>query len=627
MSLANATSYSVSVQAQPINPAQTCAVNAGSGTISGANVTNISVTCTTNTYSVGGTVNGLLGSGLTLSKNGTETLAISSNGSFTFASPINSSAPYSVTVQTQPSLPGATETCSVTSGAGTAVAAAISSVVVDCAGDALQPPGTTLAISTGATVSLFKVSPTWASAGAAPTAFQVIQTPNITGLAADPIGNIYYTAGDGTAGSDAGFYVCPTPAPGQPYSCHVAPNTTALPGGKLLTFSSGNLLAAQILATGTTIVQFPAAIGPTIQNQTVYTSTGTPADVNAHVISAKPSSELYVTEIPGGSLFGAGIKAFACNAPCSAGSQLDITQSLLAAVGTPAQLSGSMSSVNDFNRLTFGLASGYGAAAAPATLPIALQCGIDLEPPQDPYPYRFSCAGDNTLLTFAQSSTGSSAFVATAGLAFDSNNQLYAGLALTTQGQTIDPSLLTGYGFEGYANNLQIPFGCSSAPTNCPVNLLPPPSIGSAGALPHYLMAMSANCQNFAAGLTTYCGTFKIALTSPSASTSSNTMIGMFWFTTMPIAANYPGPPGLGAAAPSSCSVTILNTPTGQVTTACDASSYYTSSGEVYIDRGGDAITLHGTLSANSVSGTATATGADSTGVGVGTFSGVAVTQ
>jgi len=43
--LRNAITYSVTVKAQPSNPAQTCTVQNGSGTIDKANVTNIIVSC------------------------------------------------------------------------------------------------------------------------------------------------------------------------------------------------------------------------------------------------------------------------------------------------------------------------------------------------------------------------------------------------------------------------------------------------------------------------------------------------------------------------------------------------------------------------------------------------------
>ena len=47
-SLSNGAAYSVTVLTNPTSPDQTCTVSSGSGTISGANITNVSVTCSTN---------------------------------------------------------------------------------------------------------------------------------------------------------------------------------------------------------------------------------------------------------------------------------------------------------------------------------------------------------------------------------------------------------------------------------------------------------------------------------------------------------------------------------------------------------------------------------------------------
>ena len=47
--------YNITVLTQPTG--QTCTVSGGSGTISG-NVTNVAVSCTNNSYTVGGTVSG-----------------------------------------------------------------------------------------------------------------------------------------------------------------------------------------------------------------------------------------------------------------------------------------------------------------------------------------------------------------------------------------------------------------------------------------------------------------------------------------------------------------------------------------------------------------------------------------
>jgi len=45
--------YNVTVLTQPSSPAETCAVTNGSGTAA-ANVTNVQVSCTTTTYTIGG---------------------------------------------------------------------------------------------------------------------------------------------------------------------------------------------------------------------------------------------------------------------------------------------------------------------------------------------------------------------------------------------------------------------------------------------------------------------------------------------------------------------------------------------------------------------------------------------
>ena len=101
--LADGSAYAVTVSTQP--EGQTCSVSNGSGTIASANVTNVSVTCVTDvtpTYSVGGSVSGLTGSGLALQNNGADTLAVTSDGPFTFATNLADGSAYAVTVSTQP---------------------------------------------------------------------------------------------------------------------------------------------------------------------------------------------------------------------------------------------------------------------------------------------------------------------------------------------------------------------------------------------------------------------------------------------------------------------------------------------------------------------------------------------
>ncbi|MGD0938886.1 MAG: hypothetical protein ABR905_04170, partial [Terracidiphilus sp.] len=104
--ISSGNSYSVSVLTQPTAPAQQCVVTSGSGTAS-ANVTGVQVTCTTTTaptYTIGGTIAGLVGTGLILQDNGSNNLTVSANGSFTFSSAISSGNSYSVSVLTQPTM-------------------------------------------------------------------------------------------------------------------------------------------------------------------------------------------------------------------------------------------------------------------------------------------------------------------------------------------------------------------------------------------------------------------------------------------------------------------------------------------------------------------------------------------
>ena len=80
------------------------------------------------TYTVGGTVSGLTGTGLVLRNNGAGNLAVAANATaFAFAAPVNAGSAYNVTVLSQP----AGQTCSVSDGAGIANAA-VSNVAVSC---------------------------------------------------------------------------------------------------------------------------------------------------------------------------------------------------------------------------------------------------------------------------------------------------------------------------------------------------------------------------------------------------------------------------------------------------------------------------------------------------------------
>jgi len=113
-SLAAGSGYSVSVVTQPSAPSQTCTVTNPNGTVGSVNVTSVSVTCTTNTYSVQPTVTGLSGSGLVLQNKFADDLTVTQPGAATFATKVQSGAKYNVSVLTQPSNP--VQTCSIENG-------------------------------------------------------------------------------------------------------------------------------------------------------------------------------------------------------------------------------------------------------------------------------------------------------------------------------------------------------------------------------------------------------------------------------------------------------------------------------------------------------------------------------
>jgi len=86
------------------------------------------------TYSIGGSVSGLVGSGLVLQLNAANDLAIAADGSFTFTAPLADGSVYTVSVLTQPT--GPAQTCSIVNGGGTLAGADVTDVQVSCVTDA-----------------------------------------------------------------------------------------------------------------------------------------------------------------------------------------------------------------------------------------------------------------------------------------------------------------------------------------------------------------------------------------------------------------------------------------------------------------------------------------------------------
>ena len=124
------TDYSVTVLSQPSGPSQTCSVINGSGTLAGADVSNVIVSCETDQFVVVGVVTGLTsGSSVTLINNGGDEQIVNADGPFIFSPQLDGTS-YNVTVQTQPSDPSLS--CIVTNGIGTFAGSNVTDVAVDC---------------------------------------------------------------------------------------------------------------------------------------------------------------------------------------------------------------------------------------------------------------------------------------------------------------------------------------------------------------------------------------------------------------------------------------------------------------------------------------------------------------
>ena len=130
--VASGSPYQISVMTQPSSPVQNCVVSSGSG-MAGANINTVAISCTTTptTYTVGGTVSGLTGSGLVLQNNSGDNLTVSaSQTTFTFPTALANDTGYDVSVLTQPGTP--TQNCTVNGASGTS-STNLTTIAVVCA--------------------------------------------------------------------------------------------------------------------------------------------------------------------------------------------------------------------------------------------------------------------------------------------------------------------------------------------------------------------------------------------------------------------------------------------------------------------------------------------------------------
>jgi Galactose oxidase, central domain/Kelch motif len=136
--------YSVTVLSQPTSPTELCTVANGTGTAT-ANVTGIAVSCVAS-FTIGGNVNGLVGTGLVLQDNKGDNYTATANGAFTFKTQLPTGTAYAVTIFSEPT--GPAQTCVVAQGTGNGTANAnVTSVVINCQAVTFPVGGTVVGLA------------------------------------------------------------------------------------------------------------------------------------------------------------------------------------------------------------------------------------------------------------------------------------------------------------------------------------------------------------------------------------------------------------------------------------------------------------------------------------------------
>jgi hypothetical protein len=250
--------YKVTVASQPAG--QVCTVSNGVGSGVVANITGVSVTCSTDTYTVGGTLSGLAsGAHVVLADNGQDPVTLTADGAFAFAAPVAYDGSYAVTVTTQPS--GAT--CTVTRGVGAGVTANIATVAVVCSNNSYTIGGMVSGLAGGEQVTLddngadaLTVTSSGAFTFSTPVAAQ--GSYNVT-VGTQPVGEICSVSAGGASGVlnnvTSVLVTCST----DTYT--IGGSVTGLAGGAQITLDDNGADALTLSADGAFTFATPVAYG------------------------------------------------------------------------------------------------------------------------------------------------------------------------------------------------------------------------------------------------------------------------------------------------------------------------------------------------------------------------------
>lgn len=144
-------SYSITVLTQPNN--EICTINNGSEAGVVANVNNVIVSCSNDSYSIGGTIVGLSnGQQVTIANNRdiAHALTLTADSAFTFVPQVTFNGSYNVTIIAQPN----NEVCTVNRGWGTGVVANVNNITVSCRNDSYDISGKVLGLESGQQVTI-----------------------------------------------------------------------------------------------------------------------------------------------------------------------------------------------------------------------------------------------------------------------------------------------------------------------------------------------------------------------------------------------------------------------------------------------------------------------------------------
>jgi 6-phosphogluconolactonase (cycloisomerase 2 family) len=180
--------YAVTVVTQPAG--QDCTLANASGTVAGANITNVAITCAALPYTISANVVGILpNSTLVLENNGEDNLTVTGGGTYKFGTPVDSGTAYAVTIGTQPS----GQTCAVSNGSGTVAAAAVT-VTIICPWHILYVVNDGDGGSVPANVTAFAIDPTTGALASLPGGVTAAG-PYPTSITADTSGKHLYVSG------------------------------------------------------------------------------------------------------------------------------------------------------------------------------------------------------------------------------------------------------------------------------------------------------------------------------------------------------------------------------------------------------------------------------------------------